>query len=73
MILQNEEIKTRDGMTKSYQMEQENKRVNKEQGNMEVNNTLRNSVHTKEIEVRHNVYLHHHYYYQLCSAFVFFK
>ena len=62
MILQNEQRKACDGMTKSYEMKKENKGVNKEQGNMEVDNTLRNSVHSKEIEVRHNLYLHTQYY-----------
>ena len=44
------------------------KGLEKEKGNMEVDNTLHKSVHSKEIEVRHNLYLHSNYDAQICTA-----
>ena len=44
------------------------KGLEKEKGNMEVDKTLCKSVHSKEIEVRYNLYLHSNYDAEICTA-----
>ena len=70
IILQDDQKKQCYGWTTSctHEMEKKHKGLEKEKGNMEVDNTLRKSVHSKEIEVRHNLYLHSNYDAQICTA-----
>ena len=70
IILQDDQKKQCYGWTTSctYEMEKKHKGLEKEKGNMEVNKTLHKSVHSKEIEVRYNLYLHSNYDVEICTA-----